>query len=153
MSSSDPWSCGSRKRRAGECGGLHRIPENRTRCAARGGLPGAGSLAVLVLQVVGWATHIPADRRARLAHAVRKVFDDSSGIYGSPRIGDELREQDWQVSDNTIAVIMAELGLVARAKRRRPEEGRFRTSSASPDPGDGRGPWRWWDGWSWSRAR
>jgi putative transposase len=47
------------------------------------------------------------------------VFDDSGGTYGSPRIGDELREQGWQVSDNTIAALMAELGLVARAKRRR----------------------------------
>ena len=59
------------------------------------------------------------DRRARLADAVRQVFDDSGGTYGSPRIGDELREQGWQVSDNTIAALMVELGLVARPKRRR----------------------------------
>lgn len=50
---------------------------------------------------------------------MRKVFDDSGGTYGSPRIGDELREQGWRVSDNTIAAITAELGLVAQAKRRR----------------------------------
>ncbi|WP_432907976.1 IS3 family transposase [Micromonospora matsumotoense] len=42
------------------------------------------------------------DRRVRLAAAVRKVFEDSGGTYGSPRIGSELREQGWQVSDNTI---------------------------------------------------
>ncbi|MEU2616395.1 IS3 family transposase [Micromonospora sp. NPDC007271] len=59
------------------------------------------------------------DRRVRLADAVRKVFDDSGGTYGSPRVGDELREQGWQVFDNTVAALMAELGLVARAKRRR----------------------------------
>jgi transposase InsO family protein len=59
------------------------------------------------------------DRRARLAAAIGKVFDDSGGTYGSPRIGIELRGQGWQVSDNTIAQVMAELGLVARAKRRR----------------------------------
>jgi putative transposase len=59
------------------------------------------------------------DRRAPLASAVRKVFDDSGGTYGSPRIGIELREQGWQVSDNTVAVRMAELGLVARVQRRR----------------------------------
>lgn len=58
-------------------------------------------------------------RRSTLAAAVRRVFDDSGGTYGSPRIGDELRDQGWQVSDNTIAALMAELGLVARAKRRR----------------------------------
>jgi putative transposase len=45
------------------------------------------------------------------------VFDDSGGTYGSPRIGDDLRDQGWQVSDNTIAALMAELGLVARVKR------------------------------------
>jgi putative transposase len=62
----------------------------------------------------------PRQRRRRtLAVAVRQVFDDSGGTYGSPRIGDELREQGWQVSDNTIAELMAELGLVARVKRRR----------------------------------
>jgi putative transposase len=59
------------------------------------------------------------DRRTRLADAVRRVFDASGGTYGSPRVGDELREQGWRVSDNTIAVLMAELGLVARVKRRR----------------------------------
>ncbi|MEU7998153.1 IS3 family transposase [Micromonospora sp. NPDC049060] len=59
------------------------------------------------------------DRRTRLTDAVRRVFDASGGTYGSPRVGDELREQGWRVSDNTIAALMAELGLVARAKRRR----------------------------------
>jgi putative transposase len=59
------------------------------------------------------------DRRARLAAAVRRGFDASGGTYGSPRVGDELREQGWRVSDNTVAELMAELGLVARAKRRR----------------------------------
>jgi hypothetical protein len=43
------------------------------------------------------------------------VFDDSGATYGSPPIGIELREQGWQVSDNTIALAMAELGLAGRA--------------------------------------
>jgi putative transposase len=59
------------------------------------------------------------DRRVRLAAVVRAVFDDSGGTYGSPRVGIELREAGWRVSDNTIAALMAELGLVARVKRRR----------------------------------
>ncbi|WP_460915678.1 IS3 family transposase [Plantactinospora veratri] len=59
------------------------------------------------------------DRRARLATAVQKVFDDSGGTYGSPRIGIGLREQGWQVSDNTIAHLMAASGLTARVRRRR----------------------------------
>ncbi|WP_433527514.1 IS3 family transposase [Nocardia pseudovaccinii] len=39
--------------------------------------------------------------------------------YDSPRIGDELREDGWQVSDNTIAQIMAESGWVARKVKRK----------------------------------
>jgi putative transposase len=75
-----------------------------------------------------------ADRRARLEAAVRTVFDDSGGTYGSPRIGDELREQGWRVSDNTIAVLMAERGLVARVKRRRRGLTRQGKRPAAPDP-------------------
>jgi transposase InsO family protein len=73
------------------------------------------------------------DRRARLADAVRAVFDGSGGTYGSPRIGDELREQGWQVSDNTIAQLMTELGLVARVKRRRRGLTRQGKRPAAPD--------------------
>ncbi|MEU4645394.1 IS3 family transposase, partial [Micromonospora sp. NPDC023814] len=73
------------------------------------------------------------DRRVRLAAAVRKVFDDSGGTYGSPRIGIELREQGWQVSDNTIAQLMADSGLTARVRRRRRNLTRQGTRPAAPD--------------------
>ncbi|MFG3421038.1 IS3 family transposase [Micromonospora sp. NPDC048063] len=73
------------------------------------------------------------DRRARLAAEVRKVFDDSGGTYGSPRVGIELREQGWRVSDNTIAQLMAEFGLTARVKRRRRGLTRQGTRPAAPD--------------------
>jgi hypothetical protein len=73
-------------------------------------------------------------RRSTLAAALRKVFDDSGGTYGSPRIGDELRDQGWQVSDNTIALLMVELGLVARAKRRRRGLTRPGLRPAGPGP-------------------
>jgi putative transposase len=56
-------------------------------------------------------------RRSTLAAAIRQVFNDSGGTYGSPRIGDELRDQGWHVSDTTIAQLMAELGLVAALNR------------------------------------
>jgi putative transposase len=58
-----------------------------------------------------WRDRAPtrrADRRPRLTATVRKVFDDSGGTHGSPRIGIELRTQDRQVSDNTTALLMAE---------------------------------------------
>ena len=73
------------------------------------------------------------DRRSKLAAAVRQVFDDSGGTYGSPRIGDELRDQGWQVSDNTIAAVMVECGLVARVKRRRRGLTRQGKRPAAPD--------------------
>ncbi|GAA4574396.1 hypothetical protein GCM10023176_41370 [Micromonospora coerulea] len=73
------------------------------------------------------------DRRARLAAAVRKVFDDSGGTYGSPRIGIELREQGWQVSDNTVAQLMTEFGLTARVKRHRRSLTRQGKRPAAPD--------------------
>lgn len=51
--------------------------------------------------------------------AVKEEFDTSGGTYGSPKIWVRLVRQGWRVSVNTIAKIMAELGLVARKVRRR----------------------------------
>ncbi|MGF6884942.1 putative transposase [Nocardia sp. GAS34] len=66
--------------------------------------------------------------------AIKKVFDDSGATYGSPRIGDELRDHDWQVSDNTVAKIMAEKGWVARiVKRPRGSTTRQGKRAAAPD--------------------
>ncbi|MET8431117.1 IS3 family transposase [Nocardia sp. NPDC004860] len=42
--------------------------------------------------------------------AIGKEFEDSGRTYGGPRIGLELREKGWRVSDNTIAALMAENG-------------------------------------------
>jgi hypothetical protein len=38
-----------------------------------------------------WRDRPPTLRRARLADAIRTIFDDSGGTYGSPRVADELR--------------------------------------------------------------
>ncbi|GAU71674.1 putative transposase [Streptomyces sp. NBRC 110611] len=59
------------------------------------------------------------ERRADLALAIQEVFDRSGGTYGSPRVHCELRERGWRVSKNTVAKVMAELGLAGRVKRRR----------------------------------
>ena len=50
---------------------------------------------------------------------------------GSPRITAALREAGWTVSENTVAALMAEMGLAARPKARRrggtrPGKGRWR---------------------------
>ena len=58
-------------------------------------------------------------RRRALAAAIAQLFAEHRGSYGSLRITADLREAGWQVSVNTVAAVMAELHLVARAKRRR----------------------------------
>jgi transposase InsO family protein len=58
-------------------------------------------------------------RRAQLAVAIKQLFAAHRGTYGSPRITDDLREAGWRVSVNTVAQIMREQRLVARAKKRR----------------------------------
>jgi putative transposase len=49
-------------------------------------------------------------RRAALTAEIGRLFAVYKGTYGSPRIRTDLREQGWQVSVNTVAKIMRELG-------------------------------------------
>ena len=72
-----------------------------------------------------------AQRRERLKAEVARLFAGHQGKYGSPRITADLREEGWRVSENTVAGLMAELGLAARRKKRR---------KATTRPGRGR--WR-----------
>jgi transposase InsO family protein len=70
-------------------------------------------------------------RRRALAAEIARLFAAHQGKYGSPRITDDLREAGWRVSVNTVAKIMRERRLVARAKQRRkqttrPGKGRWR---------------------------
>jgi len=70
-------------------------------------------------------------RRAQLAVAIKQLFAAHRGTYGSPRITADLREAGWRVSENTVAQLMREQHLLARAKKRR-------TSTTRP----GKGRWR-----------
>jgi len=70
-------------------------------------------------------------RREQLVIAIGQLFAAHHGKYGSPRITDDLREAGWAVSEKTVAAIMRELGLRARAKKRRKHTTR-----------QGRGRWR-----------
>ncbi len=72
-------------------------------------------------------------RRQHLIEAVKEEFDDSGGTYGSPETWIRRVRQDWRVSVNTIARIMAELGLVARKVRRRRGLTRPGKRPAAPD--------------------
>jgi putative transposase len=72
-------------------------------------------------------------RRRALADLVATLFARHRGRYGSPRITADLRELGWHVSQNTVAAVMTEQGLVARPKRRRkgttrPGRGRWRAA-------------------------
>ncbi|MGW0886551.1 IS3 family transposase [Streptomyces sp. NPDC002671] len=81
-------------------------------------------------------THKPTRRELRRQHlmeAVKEEFDTSGGTYGSPKIWIRLVRQGWRVSVNTIAKIMAELGLVARKVCRRRGLTRPGKRPAAPD--------------------
>jgi transposase InsO family protein len=70
-------------------------------------------------------------RREQLKVAIRRLFAKHRGTYGSPRITADLRDEGWTVGENTVAKLMAELGLQARRRRRRKQTTR-----------QGRGRWR-----------
>lgn len=70
-------------------------------------------------------------RRRALIALVTALFARHRGTYGAPRITADLAEMGWRVSPNTVAAVMAEQGLRARATRRRrsttrPGKGRWR---------------------------
>lgn len=58
-------------------------------------------------------------RRARLVEWIVYFFRESGETCGSPRITLDLSAEGWQVSENTVAKIMAELGLQGRKPPRR----------------------------------
>ena len=70
-------------------------------------------------------------RRERLKAEVRRLFEAHQGKRGSPMITADLHEAGWRVSKNTVAAVMAEMGLAARPKKRRkgttrPGKGRWK---------------------------
>jgi len=70
-------------------------------------------------------------RRERLKAEIRLLFEAHQGKRGSPMITADLKDAGWAVSKNTVAALMAEMGLAARPRRRRrgttrPGKGRWR---------------------------
>jgi putative transposase len=70
-------------------------------------------------------------RRERLKAEIALLFAGHKGRRGSPMIAADLRDAGWRVSKNTVAALMAEMGLAARPKRRRrgttrPGKGRWK---------------------------
>ena len=60
-----------------------------------------------------------AARRERLKAEVRRLFEEHGGKRGSPVITLDLKDAGWKVSKNTVAAVMAEMGLAARPKKKR----------------------------------
>ncbi|MFG3309996.1 IS3 family transposase [Streptomyces wuyuanensis] len=58
-------------------------------------------------------------RRQQLAEEIEEIFHGSGGTYGSPKVFIELVRRGWRVSVNTVAKVMAELGLAGRKVRSR----------------------------------
>ena len=62
------------------------------------------------------STHARDDRRFKVL--VRASFEESQQRYGSPRVHEDLREQDEHVSRKRVVRLMQEDGLVARRRKR-----------------------------------
>ena len=62
------------------------------------------------------STHASDDRRLKVL--VRASFEESQQRYGSPRVHEDLREQDEHVSRTRVVRLMQEDGLVARRRKR-----------------------------------
>jgi transposase InsO family protein len=62
------------------------------------------------------STHTRDDRRLKVL--VRASFDESKQRYGSPRVHEDLLEQDEHVSRKRVVRLMQEDGLQARARKR-----------------------------------
>ena len=73
-------------------------------------------------------------QREALTATIVYLFGKHRGTYGSPRITADLQELGWRVSVNTVAGLMREQGLVARAvKKRRALTKRDRNARKAPD--------------------
>ncbi len=87
-----------------------------------------------------WLDRSPTEReqrRDRLDAAVKESFDDSGGTpgtYGSPRVFEDLIEDGWEVSVNTVAESMARQGLVGRSPKRKRRSLTRPDKAAAPIP-------------------
>ena len=64
--------------------------------------------------------HTKRDRRRdTIDRAVKVAFVKARGLHGSPRLHADLVDDDWQVSEKTVADSMRRQGLIARRIKRR----------------------------------
>jgi putative transposase len=79
------------------------------------------ALEVSVSGYYAWVARVDSpteEWRAELVAATEQIHDDVKGRYGSPRMTAELRARGYECSENTVAELMREQGIRARAPRR-----------------------------------
>jgi putative transposase len=59
-----------------------------------------------------------AKRKKKLTKVVKQIHDQSHGIYGSPKITDQLEKQGYVVSGRTVQRIMKDLSIKSRAVKK-----------------------------------
>ena len=57
-------------------------------------------------------------KKKTLCKVIKEIFQESRKTYGSPRVHSELKDRGFQVSENTVAKYMQELGLDARLRKK-----------------------------------
>ncbi len=57
-------------------------------------------------------------KKQTICTAIKESFSTSKQTYGSPRVYEDLRDQGYQVSENTVAKYMKEMGLDARLRKK-----------------------------------
>ena len=84
---------------------------------------------VLMCKVLGvsrsgyyaWVTHVPGDRakaNGELLHHIQSCYRDARGVYGSPRVHQELLRRGIGCGRNRVARLMHQHGIVAKQMRR-----------------------------------
>ena len=113
MSSSYPWSCGSRRRRD-DRGVVRRRPEDRAWCSPCDLLSSPRAQRVVVLQVAHPASNPASTTAGRPRRGGQAIVRRLGGRYGSPWVLADLVADGWRVSKKSVAASMARQGLVAR---------------------------------------
>ncbi|MFF5306741.1 IS3 family transposase [Streptomyces sp. NPDC013161] len=93
-------------------------------------------LGVLESWYYKWRDRPPTEREMRrqhLAEEIEEIFRCSGGTYGSPKVFIELVRRGWRVSVNTVAKVVAEVGLAGRKAKRRRSLTRPGRRPAAPD--------------------
>jgi putative transposase len=68
-----------------------------------------------------WHQHIPSARQLdddQLGEDIERIYDDSRGTYGWPRVRKALRDEGTHVGGKRVARIMRQRGLIGRCRRR-----------------------------------